>query len=99
MAKFISILVTNPGLPLTSGIRLINADLILSVQTVSSVETRILFSTATTSFDTLVITHVSTGNNPSVKDAINTSITVVPGGQVVAVVLPSGITVSSVESV
>ena len=99
MAKFISILVTNDGAPLTAGPRLVNADAIVSVSAVSATKTQIVFSTQTATFDTIEVNHDSTGTVPSIKNAINDALTGVPGGQTVVVSLPSGITVSSMTYV
>jgi len=94
MAKFLSIYVKNTGL--TAGVRLINADQITTVAQTAATTTVITLGQAGASFDQVTLTHTSTGTTPSVRDAINAALTAVPGGQVVAVDLPEGISCTAI---
>lgn len=91
MAKFLSINVTATGL--LGGQRLINADQIVTVVQTAATTTDIFLAPAGSSAaKILTLTHTTTGTTPSIKAAINAAITAVPGGQVVAVSFPEGIT-------
>ena len=95
MAKFLSINVTASGL--NGGIRLINADQIVTVTQTAATTTNIyLAPVAGSSADILTLTHTDTGTTPSIKDAINAAITAVPGAQVVEVSFPVGVTCTAV---
>jgi hypothetical protein len=92
MAKFLSIYVKNTGL--TSGVRLINADQITTVAQTAATTTVITLGLP--GVGEVALTHTSTGTTPSVRDAINAALTAVPGGQVVAVDLPEGISCTAI---
>lgn len=95
MAKFLSINVTAAGL--NGGVRLINADQIVTVtQTAATTTDIFLAPVGGEATNILTLTHTSTGTTPSIKDAVNAAITAVPGGQVVAVSFPTGVTCTAV---
>jgi hypothetical protein len=95
MAKFLSINVTAAGL--NGGIRLINADQIVTVTQSSGTTTELFLApVGGSATDILTLTHTTTGTTPSVKEAVNAAISAVPGGQTVSVSFPQGIVCTAV---
>jgi hypothetical protein len=97
MAKFLSINVTPTTPGLNSGIRLINADQIVTVTQSSGTTTELFLApVGGSATDILTLTHTTTGTTPSVKEAVNAAISAVPGGQTVSVSFPQGIVCTAV---
>ena len=99
MAKFISVPVTAAA-SLESGIRLFNADSIITVNQTAATTTTIILNGGSSVTDIYTLTHTSTtalyGTTPVVKNAINAALIAVPGGQNVLVGLPAGIDVTAI---